>query len=72
MMNADRGAGAPGARGFNYRVPPSLSPETDSRYSSRAHMTDISLWITLTELQPHQQCAAIVIRLADQLARWLA
>ena len=37
-------------------------------------MTDISIWITLTDLQPHQQCAAIVMRLggaARELARML-
>ena len=27
-------------------------------------MTDIALWIMLTDLQPHQQCAAIIMRLA--------
>ena len=25
-------------------------------------MTDISLWVTLTDMQPHQQCAAIIMR----------
>ena len=30
-------------------------------YSFRAYMTDISIWIMLTDLQPHQQCAAIIM-----------
>ena len=37
-------------------------------------MTDIALWIMLTDLQPHQQCAAIVMRLggaAREMARML-
>ena len=37
-------------------------------------MTDISIWIMLTDLQPHQQCAAIVMRLggaAREMARML-
>ena len=60
-------------RSFNYRVPPAWSPE-DQNYSFRAFMTDISLWIMLTDLQPHQQCAAIVMRLgggAREMARMI-
>ena len=59
---------------FNYRIPPSWSPETDQHYSFRAYMTDISLWIMLTDLQPHQQCAAIIMRLgggAREMARMI-
>ena len=56
---------------FNYRIPPSWSPENDSSYSFRAYMTDISLWVMLTDLAPHQQCAAIIMRLGGQ-ARELA
>ena len=50
-------------RDFNYRVPPYWSPEIESSYSFRAYMTDIALWVMLTDLQPCQQCAAIIIRL---------
>ena len=60
---------------FNYRIPPSWSPETDSSYSFRAYMTDISLWVMLTDLAPHQQCAAIIMRLgggARELARMIS
>ena len=52
---------------FNYRIPPSWSPEDDSNYSFRAYMTDLSLWVMLTDLAPHQQCAAIIMRLGGQL-----
>ena len=61
-------------RNFNYRIPPSWSPENDQNYSFRAYMTDISLWIMLTDLQPHQQCAAIIMRLggsAREMARMI-
>ena len=61
-------------RNFNYRIPPSWSPENDQSYSFRAFMTDISLWIMLTDLQPHQQCAAIIMRLggsAREMARMI-
>ena len=48
---------------FNYRIPPAWSPENDSNYSFQAYMTDISLWVMLTDLAPNQQCAAIIMRL---------
>ena len=32
-----------GDRNFNYRIPPSWSPENDQNYSFRVYMTDISL-----------------------------
>ena len=66
------GAAAPAPRDFNYRVPPAWSPENDTSYSFRAFLTDVSLWIMLTDLQPHQQCAAIITRLggaAREMAR---
>ena len=50
-------------RDFNYRIPPGWSPEHDHIYSFRAYMTDIGIWIMLTDLQPYQQAAAIVMRL---------
>ena len=66
MMPAGGGGGGGGGNGprdFNYRIPPSWSPEHDHSYSFRAYMTDIALWVMLTDLQPHQQCAAIIMRL---------
>ena len=59
---------------FNYRVSPAWSPENDHNYCFRAHMTDISLWIMLTDLQPHQQRAAIIMGLggaAREMARMI-
>ena len=50
-------------RDFNYRVPPEWTPENEQQYSYRAYMTDLSIWCLLTDLQPHQQAAAIVSRL---------
>ena len=52
-----------GNRDFNYRIPPAWSPEHENSYSFRAYLTDISIWVMLTDLQPNQQCAAIVMRL---------
>ena len=49
---------------FNYRVPPRWSPEDDN-YSFRAYVTDLTLWVMLTDLQPHQQASAIIMRLHD-------
>ena len=61
-------SGGGGSRDFNYRIPPSWSPENEHNYSFRAFMTDISVWVMLTDLQPHQQCAALLMR----LVRWPA
>jgi len=72
MMPAGGAQLTGGNRDFNYRVPPAWSPENESSYSFRAYMTDISIWIMLTDLQPHQQCAAIIMRLggaAREMAR---
>ena len=61
-------------RNFNYRVPPAWGPENEHLYSFRSFMTDISLWVMLTDLLPRQQCAAIVMRLqggAREIARMI-
>ena len=75
MLPGHRGGSSGGNnRDYQYRVPPSWSPETESTYPFRAFMTDVSLWMHLTDLQPHQQCAAIVARLggaARDMARML-
>ena len=66
--------GSGGSRDFNYRIPPAWSPENEHHYSFRAYMTDISQWIILTDLQPHQQCAALIMRLggaAREMARMI-
>eukprot|EP00974_Lingulodinium_polyedra_P094516 9161113-Lingulodinium_polyedra.AAC.1 len=45
-------------RAFNYHGPPARGPATNSVYSCRAYVTDVSLWVVLTDLQPRQQSAA--------------
>ena len=50
-------------REVTFRTPPSWSPEHDGSYSLRAYVTDVALWVMLTDLQPHQQCAAMISRL---------
>ena len=75
MMPGGAAPGGGGNRDFNYRIPPAWSPEGERNYSFRAYMTDISIWIMLTDLQPHQQCAAIVMRLggaAREVARMIS
>ena len=65
MMPAGPNTGMPQltSGNFNYRIPPAWSPEQDHHYSFRAYLTDLTMWIMLTDLQPHQQCAAIIMRL---------
>ena len=50
---------------FNYRIPLRWSPEGETTYSSRADLTDISLWVLLTDLTPQQQAAAVIMRLGS-------
>ena len=60
---------------FNHRTPPAWSPDMEHHYSFRAWMTDISLWVMLTDLAPHQQCSAIIMRLggpAREFARMIS
>ncbi len=60
---------------FNYRIPPRWNPEQEQQYSFRAYTTDLMLWTLLTDLQPHQQAAAVVMRLggsAREAARTLS
>ena len=52
-----------GAAEFNHRRPPSWGPEMERTYSFRAYITDIMHWVMLTDLLPHQQAAAILMRL---------
>ena len=54
---------------FNYRVPPAWGPECERHnppYRFRAWETDVRLWSTLTDLEPAQQAAAVVMRLSGQ------
>ncbi len=59
------GAAAPAPRDFNNRVPPLWSPENDASYSARAFNADVSVWVTFTDLQSRQQCAAIIACFGD-------
>ena len=57
---------------FNHRRPPQWGPNNEHNYSFRAYITDLMHWVMLTDLQPHQQAAAILMRLtggARDLAR---
>ena len=71
MSHDARLGGGSSTENFNYRILPAWSPENDNNYSIRAYMADISLWVMLTDLAPHQQCAAIIMGLGGQ-ARELA
>ena len=58
----------------NNRVPPRWGPERETTYSFKTYVTDLMLWVMLTDLAPHQQVAAIILRLegaARELARTL-
>ena len=57
---------------FTTKLPPSWCPEHERTYSFRRYMADLQLWIMVTDLAPHAQAAAIVMRLegaASELAR---
>ena len=56
-------AGEGGIAEFNHRRPPSWGPEMERTYSYRAYVTDLMHWVMLTDLLPHQQAAAILMRL---------
>ena len=55
-------AGGAANRDFNYRIPAAWNPENENSYALRAYMADVAIWIMLTDLQPHHQCAAIAMR----------
>jgi hypothetical protein len=57
------GGGGGGGGDFTYRIPPAWAPENEQHYSFRAWCQDLQLWLLLTDLQPAQQAAAIVMRL---------
>ena len=54
---------------FQYRIPPSWGPEREYGavpYRFRAFCVDLRLWSILTDLDPRQQAAAVVLRLTGQ------
>jgi hypothetical protein len=64
MPGHGHGSGPPALSGrdFSYRIPPYWSPAQETTYSFRPWMADIFLWIMLTDVQAHQQRAAITMR----------
>ena len=63
LMMPNMAGGGGGGRDHGFRLPPSWDPANESTYSFRAYLTDLSMWIMLTDLQPQQMAAAIVMRL---------
>ena len=69
MMPRIGGGGGGGGGDFTYRIPPAWAPEHEQHYSFRAWCQDFQLWLMLTDLQPAQQAAAIVMRLGRRSTR---
>ena len=46
------------------RIPPKWDPSMEMTYPFRTWCDDIALWTCLTDLLPHQQCAAVILRLS--------
>ena len=61
-MAGDNGHIGQGHGAMNSRTPPYWHPD-DHSYSFRAWVTDLQIWLPLTELRPSQQGAAIITRL---------
>ena len=47
----------------NRNTPPSYNSDHEDQYSFEDYCHDIQLWTLMTDLQPYQQCAAILQRL---------
>ena len=74
MAGAGGGGGGGGGSDVAHRVPPKWSPDSERTYSFRTYTQEVILWTMLTDLQPHQQAAAIILRLggtAREVARAL-
>ena len=50
----------------NLRTPPAWNPSMESTYPFRDYSRDLMLWSLATDLQPHQQASAAVLRLSGQ------
>ena len=50
----------------NLRQPPAWSPQMESTYPFRHYSRDLLLWSLATDLQPHQQASAVILRLGGQ------
>eukprot|EP00969_Alexandrium_andersonii_P171072 7562711-Alexandrium_andersonii.AAC.1 len=57
------GGGGGGGANFNHRQSPAWNPEHEQSYSFLASAQDIQLWLMVTDLQPHAQAVAVVLRL---------
>ena len=58
------GGGGAGRDGTTNRIPPRWSPDMRRGGYDFAHwINDLQLWMLQCEMQPHQQCAAIILRL---------
>ena len=60
---------------FTTKLPPVWSPENERSYSFRRFLTDLALWVMVTDLPPYSQAPAIVMRLegsASEMARMFA
>lgn len=68
-MTVPGGAGA--GDGSTYRVPLCGGPHMNRSYACRNYPNDLTMWLMLTDLQPYQQVAAIILRL-EGMARELA
>ena len=58
----------------NMRLPPRWDPNMETTLPFRTWVQDLMLWTICTDLEPHQQCAAIISQLggaARELARLL-
>ena len=66
----------PGGQGQqNMRLPPRWDPSMESSTPFRLWVQDLMLWAIVTDLAPHQQCAAIIAQLggaARDLARTIS
>ncbi len=66
MFQRTHGGGELTSSNFNYRIPPQWGPEMEHAqppYRFRAWCMDVRLWTMLTDLDPRQQCAAMIMRL---------
>eukprot|EP00971_Amphidinium_carterae_P191460 3798994-Amphidinium_carterae.3 len=64
--------GVRGARAPVLRDPPFWQPGDEERHPFRHYLQDVSLWLLHSELDPVQQCAAIISQLGRLLARELS
>ena len=52
-----------GPGNWNKATPPAWGPNMQREYTFRAYLRDVSIWVEMTDLPPHQQAMAIQTRL---------